>query len=88
MLLSFALSDDKIDDDTHGRGETITDGRNGKAEEISRSQTFYERLHMGRAELQNRRLQVRFLSHLPLVLRSIGVAQQCSVHNVGPLPPI
>jgi hypothetical protein len=65
MLLSFARSDDKVDDNKRGRRETTTDGTRDKSERFSRLQTFYDQLHMGCAELQNRRLQVRFLSHLP-----------------------
>ncbi len=66
MIFSFALSDDKVDDNEHGRRETTTDERKGKTSNFSRMMVFDERLYTSCAELQNRRLQVRFLSHLPL----------------------
>ena len=88
MLLSFAPSDDKVDDNKHGRRETTTDGRKGKTEEFSRLKTFYERLHMGCAELQNRRLQVRFLSHLPASPQFMGSAGSRSSNIMCTSTPI
>src|SRR5215471_17594191 len=65
MVTSFTSSDDKVDDNKHGRRETTTDGSEGKTQKFSGSKAFCARPYMRCVELQNRRLQVRFLSHLP-----------------------
>jgi hypothetical protein len=66
MLTSFDRSDDKVDDNEHERRETRMDGGKIKTSNFSRLMVFYERLYMSCAELHNRRVPVRFLSHLPL----------------------
>jgi hypothetical protein len=66
MLTSIDRSDDKIDDNKHGHRETTVDGCKSNTSNFSRLMVFYEQLCMSCAELHNRRLQVRFLSHLPL----------------------
>ena len=58
------------------------DGCKSNTSNFSRLKVFYERLYMSCAELQNRRLQVRFLSHLPCSPEFMVVAALWPQHVV------
>jgi hypothetical protein len=76
------LSDDKVDDNERGHMESNTDERKGGIQKSSTMRTFHGRLHMGCAELQNRRVQVRFLSHLPLESLNLSGLQPHDMRSV------